>query len=187
MTDDERVRLFVALELPGCVRDDLAAWRSPILAATPALRPVAPESMHVTLCFLGWRRAGEVRAIAAACAVASSLDPAGLTVSEALWLPPRRPRVLTVSLSDESGRLVQVQALLSRRLEAGGWYVPKKRAFLAHVTVARVRKGGRVGRNVALPDPPPVSFEGSTVTLFQSRLSPKGARYVALATVALGN
>ncbi len=185
MTDDERVRLFVALELPDRVRDDLAAWRSPILAATPALRPVAPESMHVTLCFLGWRRAGDVPAIGAACAAASSLDPAGLTVSEALWLPPRRPGVLTVSLSDESGRLVQIQALLSRQLEAGGWYVPEKRPFLAHVTVARVRKGGRVG-GASLPEPPAIAFEGSAVTLFRSRLSPRGAQYVGLSRVKLG-
>ena len=185
MTDDERVRLFVALELPDSVRDDLAAWRAPILAATPALRPVAPESMHLTLCFLGWRRAGEVPAIASACAAASSVARPCLTAAEALWLPPRRPRVLTVALSDESGRLSEAQGLLSRELAAGGWFVPEKRRFLAHVTVARVRKDGRVGR-ASLPEPPAITFEGSVVTLFRSQLSPRGARYVELSRVELG-
>ncbi len=189
MTDDERVRLFVALELPDSVRDDLAAWRSPILAATPALRPVPPESMHVTLCFLGWRRASEVPAIATACTTAcaaASLDARPcLTAAEALWLPPRRPRVLTVALADESGRLSEAQGLLSRELAAGGWFVPEERPFLAHVTVARVGKGGRVGR-VSLPELPAIDFEGSTVTLFRSQLSPRGAQYLGLSRVELG-
>jgi RNA 2',3'-cyclic 3'-phosphodiesterase len=187
VTDDERVRLFVALELPDRVRDDLASWIAPILAATPALRPVAPESMHVTLCFLGWRRAGEVPAIATACAAASSVARPRLTATDALWLPPRRPRVLSVSLADVSARLSEAQGRLSRALAAGGWYVPEKRPFLAHVTVARVGKGGRVGRGTALSEPPRLSFEGLTVTLFQSRLSPRGAEYVELARVELGS
>jgi 2'-5' RNA ligase len=186
VTDDERVRLFVALELPDRVRDDLAAWRSPILAAIPALRPVPPESMHVTLCFLGWRFASEVPAITAACAVAGSVGRAGLTVAEALWLPPRRPRVLTISLADDSDRLAEAQARVSRELEAGGWYVPEKRPFLAHVTVARVRKEGRVGR-ASLPEPPAIDFEGSAVTLFRSQLSPRGAQYVGLSRVELAD
>jgi RNA 2',3'-cyclic 3'-phosphodiesterase len=205
VTEDGRLRLFIALELPESVRDALAEWRSEVIGAVPALRPVPAESLHVTLCFLGWRFASEVSAIGAACTAAGSVGRAALTVADALWLPPRRPRVLSVALSDDSGRLSAVQALLSHELEAGGWYVPEKRPFLAHVTVARmgkegrreaggrvgekgrrgVGKGGRVGRDVALADPPPLSFEGSTVTLFQSRLSPKGAQYVALATVAL--
>ena len=185
MTDDERVRLFVALELPDRVRDDLASWRAPILAATPALRPVAPESMHVTLCFLGWRRAGEVPAIATACAAASSVARPCLTAAEALWLPPRRPRVLSVSLTDVSGRLSEAQGRVSRALAAGGWYVPEKRPFLAHVTVARVRKDGRVGR-VSLPEPPAIDFEGSAVTLFRSQLTSRGAQYLGLSRVELG-
>jgi 2'-5' RNA ligase len=193
VTDDERVRLFVALELPAQVRDVLVGWRSEALAAAPdleraaLLRAVPPDSMHVTLCFLGWRSTAEVPAIGAACETVSSLRAAGLTVGEALWLPPRRPRVLTVSLADDEGRLAEVQARLSHKLEAGGWFRPERRSFLAHVTVARVGKGGRVGREARarLPEPPRVQFEGATVTLFQSRLSPRGAHYVALATVAL--
>ena len=59
----ERVRLFVALELPEPVRDALVAWRAAVLADVPALRAVARKSLHVTLCFLGWRWDQEVAAI----------------------------------------------------------------------------------------------------------------------------
>src|SRR5581483_12164038 len=64
----ERVRLFVALELPSRVRSALAEWRSTAVRSRDDLRLVAPASLHVTLAFLGSRPAGELDAIAAALA-----------------------------------------------------------------------------------------------------------------------
>lgn len=185
----ERVRLFVALELPGEVRQELVRWRECVRGAgvPPRLRWATPASLHVTLCFLGWRPAEQIPSIAPACAVAAACPPAQLTLADPVWLPPRRPRVLAVQLRDEADRLARVQRRLSKALEAGGWYEPEKRAFRAHVTVARVPKGGRVGRvALAAPAPAPLSFTGRQVTLFRSRLSAAGARYEPLASVALG-
>jgi len=183
----ERVRLFVALELPAEVRQELVRWRErlPSAAAPVRLRWVTPASLHVTLCFLGWRPAEQIPSIAEACAVTAACAPAELKLAEPVWLPPRRPRVLAVELRDETGGLSQVQGRLSAALEAGGWYEPEKRTFRAHATVARVPKGARVGR-VALPAPARLSFTGRRVTLFRSRLSAAGARYEPVASVALG-
>ncbi|MGZ4218673.1 MAG: RNA 2',3'-cyclic phosphodiesterase [Solirubrobacteraceae bacterium] len=180
---DERVRLFVALELPGAVRERLAVWRDGVVAGVPGMRAVAVESLHVTLCFLGWVDAGDVEAVAGACGVVAGMPAAELRVGGGVWLPPRRPRVLAVELSDDGGRLGAVQSALSDALAAGGWYRPEKRPFLAHVTVARVRKGARVRRGSELPDVPGDQvFCGSRVTLFRSRLSSSGARYEGLAS-----
>jgi RNA 2',3'-cyclic 3'-phosphodiesterase len=182
----KRVRLFVALELPDTVRQELVRWRDGVPGAgmPPRLRWVTPASLHVTLCFLGWRPFEQIPSIAEACAVPAACGPAQLTLADPVWLPPRRPRVLAVELRDEEDGLARVQERLSKALEAGGWYEPEKRAFRAHVTVARVPKGGRVGR-VALPAPAPLRFTGRQVTLFRSRLSAAGARYEPLASVAL--
>jgi RNA 2',3'-cyclic 3'-phosphodiesterase len=180
----ERARLFVALELPGEVRDRLAAWRDAVVAEVPGLRPVAVESLHVTLCFLGSVDVASVDAVARACSVVVGMPAASLRVGGGIWLPPRRPGVLAVELCDAGGRLGAVQAALSEALAGGGWYTPEKRPFLAHVTVARVRKGARVRRGLDLPAlPDDLSFRGSTVTLFRSRLSGAGARYEGLASV----
>jgi 2'-5' RNA ligase len=97
----------------------------------------------VTLCFLGAIAAGEVAGIATA--VRSALDgrPApSLTLGEPLWLPPRRPRVLAVALDDLTGALGALQSAVSAALVRGGWYEEERRPFLAHVTVARVRRDG---------------------------------------------
>jgi len=183
---DERVRLFVALALPPEIRAALAGWRDHAVGALPGLRSVAPEALHVTLCFLGSRSASEVEAIAAACGSVGSLEPARLTIGDPAWLPARRPRVLSVSLNDLGERLARVQAQLSRELSAGGWYAPEARPFFAHVTVARARHAARV-RPVELPSPPALEFVGSEVTLFRSRLSSRGARYEPLARAMLGS
>jgi 2'-5' RNA ligase len=147
------------------------------------VRAVAVESLHVTLCFLGWVELGEIEAVARACAVVAGMSAAELRLARGIWLPARRPSVLAVELSDDGGRLGAVQAAASDALAEGGWYTPEKRRFLPHVTVARVGRGARVRRAELPPVPDDAAFPGTTVTLFRSRLSPAGARYEGLASV----
>jgi RNA 2',3'-cyclic 3'-phosphodiesterase len=183
---DERARLFVALELPGEVREALVSWRADALRGIDGLRQVTADGLHVTLCFLGGRAVSDIAPAASACRIAACEPAARLGVGEAIWLPARRPRVLAVELSDADGALGRVQSVLGDELAAGGWYTPESRQFLAHVTVARVAKGARLSSR-ELPAPPPIGFEGRRVTLYRSRLSPGGARYEPLATVELGS
>jgi 2'-5' RNA ligase len=100
------------------------------------------------------------------------------------WLPvPRRPRVLAVDLQDPSGGLREVQEVVASAVgEAIGWE-PEHRAFRPHVSVARVRRGGRPPRD--LPEPPQLEFTVPAVTLYRSELGGGPARYRALASVAL--
>jgi 2'-5' RNA ligase len=179
--DAERVRLFVALELPAQAREPLVAWRSEAVRGLDGLRLIAADDLHVTLCFLGWRASSETGAIAAACAQAAARWPGGeLELGPAIWLPPRRPRVLAVELIDRQGGITSLQGALSAGLEAGGWYRPEERPFRPHVSAARVRRGARIPRREPVP-PPSLGFPAGPVTLFRSRLSPSGARYETLA------
>jgi 2'-5' RNA ligase len=185
------VRCFVAAELPDDVRGALAAW-------TPhddALRPVDPAGLHVTLAFLGERPDEE--AASAGAALAPLARPVGaLSLGEALWLPRRRPRVLSLGVADGDGALGALQAAVVEALRVAIGFEPEGRAFLPHVTVARVRGGGGgrgggrggVPRRLldAPPAPPPVgTFAAPAVTLMRSRLSPRGARYEPVARVEL--
>jgi RNA 2',3'-cyclic 3'-phosphodiesterase len=183
---DERARLFVALELPAAVREALGSWQATAVGPRPGLRLLAPESLHVTLCFLGWCAVGEIPAIAASCEIVGGEPAAEVSVGDAVWLPSRRPpRVLAVALEDPSEAVARVQSKLSAALQAGGWYVPEKRQFYAHVTVARVAKGARVRREDLAP-PPQIAFRASAVRLYRSRLVRGGAQYEPLSSVELG-
>lgn len=182
----ERTRLFVALELPDAGRATLVDWRSHALRGRSELRLLAPEALHVTLCFLGWRFADEIEPIAAATDAVAAMPAARLRIGGPVWLPRSRPRVLAVELEDHGDALAHAQAALSRVLEDGGWFTPEQRPFFAHVTVARVRKDARV-RDKELAAPPAEELRASTITLFRSRLQRGGAQYERLHSVELGS
>lgn len=181
------LRLFVALELAAEAREELVRWRSLALGSgnDAAVRTVAPEDLHVTLCFLGAQPQSALGRVLEVCAGVASLAPAALRLGDALWLPRRAPRVLAVGLEDDQERLGDVQARLSSWLAAGGWYAPEARPFLPHVTVARVRRGARLSSR-ELVAPEPVAFAGRRVCLYRAQLGRAQAHYEVLGGVELG-
>ncbi|MGI8902463.1 MAG: RNA 2',3'-cyclic phosphodiesterase [Solirubrobacteraceae bacterium] len=202
--NEERARLFVALRLPEHVRETLVAWRprAPGLRAVgeppglrsssstvdppPGLRMVAPESLHLTLCFLGWRAVREIEGIAAACRTLAAAGIVACSLGDPLWLPARGPRVLAVGIKDPERGLAGIQSTLSDVLRAGGWYRLEARSFRAHVTVARVPKGMR-GPRAPLPARQALAFHARAITLYRSRLGSSAARYESLLSVELGS
>jgi RNA 2',3'-cyclic 3'-phosphodiesterase len=172
-------RLFVAAELPEEVVDALVRWRP----RDDALRALAPESLHVTLAFLGWRDEAEIDVLGGL--LDGLARPVGrLSVGGARWLPPRRPRVLAVELDDADGALAALQRDVAAAIHAAVGWQPEKRPFLAHVTVARVRGRARADD---LRDPPALGpFAAPALTLFRSHLGSGGSRYEALARAPLG-
>jgi len=185
-----RARLFVALDLPDEVREGIVVWGREALA-DPALRPVAPESLHVTLAFLGYRPEKEIERIAAA--VEESAGPAPWVEMRDPEQRPPRGRARLFALPAISPGAEALQAGLEQRLVEEGFYEPEKRPFWPHVTVARVRPEARGSRRPAVvaepPGPLPQGLSEPRIavrmTLYRSVLQPTGARYVPLAQVEL--
>jgi 2'-5' RNA ligase len=177
-----RVRLFVALELPGQIVAPLAQWAGDAFSGHPDLRLVSPQSLHVTLAFLGHMYERDVERIAAT-AFAQDLPPVELRADGVQPVPRSRPRLFALELADRDGALGDWQQGLSERLHAAGLYEPEKRPFWPHVTLARAKRG-KTPRGVEVPEltgdlrrP----FHANTVTLYQSTLRPQGAVYEPLA------
>lgn len=179
----EAARLFVALELPGAVREALAAWARREVGGRDDLRRVAADALHLTLAFLGDRQLRDVDAIAAAADAAVD-GPVALGLGRPLWLRPRHPHVLTVAISDPAGALAALHGRLEAQLATAIGREPERRAFRPHVTVARVRRGARI-RPVSLDGPEPVRFGAEAVTLLRSHLGAGPPRYEAVARVPL--
>jgi RNA 2',3'-cyclic 3'-phosphodiesterase len=185
-----RAKLFVALDLPDGVRRRIATWGRRELA-DPALRPVASESLHVTLAFLGWRPEKQIPRLAEV--VAASRGPAP---SLRLGQPVRRPergRARLFALPVESPGTVALQAGLRDGLVAAELFEPEKRPFWPHVTVARVKREERGSKRPApvshlpgaLPETLLRPFGGVRITLYRSEIQPQGAQYTPLAQVEL--
>lgn len=186
----QRSRLFVALDLPDDLRDGIVAWGHRELR-DPALRVVVPESLHVTLAFLGYlpereiARLGEiVRGLAASAPTLRLEDP---VAKPSL----RRARIFTLpAITPEAASL---QRELERKLVAERLYKPEKRPFWPHVTVARVKSAGRGSRRPAAVEQPPGGLSKELLelalcvrlTLYRSVLQPQGSRYTPLAQVEL--
>jgi 2'-5' RNA ligase len=181
---ERHLRLFVALELPEGVREALFEWAGLVCGAEPGLRQVSAESLHVTLCFLGALPAEQLEPVRQACETANGFPVASLATREALWLPRRRPRVLTIQLEDRAGVLGSLQAQLGAELARAGAFTPEGRRFLPHVTVARVRGDARRAL-VELPAPPALRFVAERIVLYRSQLGGGPARYEALRQVPL--
>ena len=187
-----RTRLFVALDLPGRVRDGIVAWGERELT-DPALRPVPSETLHITLAFLGWRwerdipRAAEIVHGVRAGAPSIRLEP------EPIAVPPKRRETRLFALDAPSQEAAALQAELEEQLVEARLYEPEKRPFWSHVTVARVRKekGDRRRYRAVRSPPGPLPgdlcgpFGGVRVTLYRSILRPAGAEYTPLAQVEL--
>jgi len=175
----------VALELPAGMREALSEWASEALTAAGAgLRAVSAESLHLTLCFLGSVAPERLDEVIQACGVAEDAPVGALRVSRALWLPRRRPRVLSVELEDPEGSVTVVQGRLSDALAAQGLFSPDARRFLPHVTVARVRGSARV-RPLELEGPAGLTFDPERIVLYRSHLGGGPARYESLHVVQL--
>jgi RNA 2',3'-cyclic 3'-phosphodiesterase len=192
-----RVRLFVALDLPEEVRLGIGGWQARE-CTDEALRPIAPEALHVTLCFLGWRPEKAIPEIARIVTgvgrrpVAMRLEP------DPSPIKGRRPGLFALDSPSEAA--VELQAELEARLVERRFYKPEKRPFWSHVTVARVRteritgSGGRRRRGKPrvverwpgrLPEALERPFDAVRVALYRSNLRPQGAEYERLAALEL--
>jgi 2'-5' RNA ligase len=193
-----RARLFVALDLPDEVRDGIAAWQRKALGDA-ALRPMRPESMHVTLCFLGYH---PEKAIPRIAEVVSAIEPRPVELRfdpEPSPMPKGRPRLYAIGGRSES--VSELHAELESALAQARFYEPEKRGFWPHVTIARVRSerlppdaGKRRGKGrprrvtqppARLPKALERPFEFVRVALYRSNLKPQGAEYVRLGGVDL--
>ena len=173
---DERLRLFLALELSPATLDELSAWGSANLSG---VRVVAREHLHVTLAFLGSRPAVEVDAIVRVLrdAVAARSEP--IVLEPARWRETRSAGMLV--LTDHDAAATRLAGRCHAGLEALGVYRPEARPWLPHVTLLRFRERPRLEP----PLPGTGTFVPSDAAAYLSRLHPTGARYEVLERVSL--
>ena len=187
------MRLFVALEIPAAVRDNLAAQIDelrdlPAPLAGKRLRWVRPENLHVTLKFIGDVEPAQLDGIRSALTAIGLDAPVGLRFRGLGFFPnEKRPRVLWVGLH-ASGNLPVLASDIDRALEGQG-IARDVRAFTPHLTLARLEPRGfdeklrtAIQKNSEREFG---AFEAREFHLIQSKLKPSGAEYASLAAFPL--
>jgi RNA 2',3'-cyclic 3'-phosphodiesterase len=184
----ERLRLFVAVSLPGSYLEWLERKTRELREHWPSARWAAIANQHITLKFLGSTPSDRLEAIRKVCGlVAGSHRPSEVRLSALGVFPSsKRVRVLWVGLDDPASLLSKVAADLGQAFEPLGYEV-EERSFKAHLTLARWREP--VVMNESFPDLDTSGlgpFEVDAIELFRSHLSPKGARYEVMESFRLG-
>ena len=189
----ERIRVFVAVELPGEVKAEFTRIVSAIDAlGVRGVRTVRPNGIHLTLKFLGDVNVELVPEIQSAmAATASQATPFGLSLGDAGVFPnPGAARVLWVGVEGDIERLNRLQERVERSLTDLG-FRPERRRFNPHITAGRIRDGVSRADRRRVTDAlfsheyarPP--FRVESVSLIQSILRPDGAIYEPIHAVGL--
>ena len=183
------MRVFVAVELPGKIREALAALVGELKQEIPGPRWVRPQGIHLTLRFLGEVSQTDLERLSDQLARRVPQTPGPFTVSlEGLGVFPEkgRPRVLWVGLLEPGGALMKLQSIVEGAVEAAALPGMKKedRPYRPHLTLARFAEGrpspGLARALSAREGHGWGGFEVSSVCLVQSLLKPGGAEYRVL-------
>lgn len=171
---DDRLRLFLALELPTETTRALERW-----SAEHVTRGRPAETFHVTLAFLGSQPRPALAGIVEVLRrEAAATEPFVLEVAR--YRETRSVGMLV--LDDPSGRASALAERVQRGLEGLGVYERERRAWLPHLTVVRFRERPRL----APPLPGTGTFVPSGAAAFLSRLRPTGARHEVLESCPIG-
>lgn len=196
MAEQEKLRLFVAVELPEEVRQALGVAIDKLKRQNVnGLRWVATEGIHLTLKFLGnveASRVGELQTTLASAA--SGYSPFLLHMAKGGVFPNANgPRVAWVGLGGDVPALMSLQHDVEQALATLG-FTPEERTFQAHLTLARVRERPTPEERTKLIealerlwDGDPPEFHVQSVSLMQSALKPTGAVYTRLGEVRLAS
>jgi len=177
------MRLFVALEIPSAVRENLAALLKSLRTVSPQTRWVRTENLHVTLKFIGEVPETKLAAIRSALAGTRSDQIITLDFRGLGFFPnEKRPRVFWAGI-EASPNLKDLAADIDRATEKLG--IPREqRPFSPHLTLARFEPPRLPEKLRSAIQENEVREFGTLSTsqfhLIESKLKPSGAEYTTL-------
>ncbi len=180
------IRTFIAIELPEGVKSFLKELVARLRSSGGNVKWARPESMHLTLKFLGNVSQDQVETITERLTpFFGRQERLPLTVAGTGAFPTLvKPRVIWVGLRNASGRLTPMVTELEGLLEPLG-FQKERRAFSPHLTLGRVKQGigssDLTGALRHMQDVAGPSFVADSAIFFQSILKPSGAQYIQLA------
>ncbi len=188
----ESLRLFVAIELPGEVRETLSLLQHELQRrGLEKLRWVRPEGIHLTLKFLGTTPAERLPAIEDALVGAvEGATEHELALGKLGTFGGSRPRVLWVDLTGQVDAIRRLQERVESAMNGLG-FEREARGWSPHVTLARVRPetareaASAVAQAISEVEVPVGVIPVREVSLMRSTLRPSGAVYERLAAFPL--
>jgi len=194
------MRTFIALDLDDAIRERIERFMTGVREFAPDVRWVRPESLHVTLKFIGEKSAETVEEIKRVLSVVRAEKVEIAFRGYGFFPTPKAARVFWVGI--ESGPQLAALAKAADEATAALGIAKEERQFSPHLTLARGGGGSGApnwrkedGSNrsfqrlqeklAALPPPEFGTMTAREFFLYQSQLARGGARYTKIAAFAL--
>jgi RNA 2',3'-cyclic 3'-phosphodiesterase len=194
------MRLFIALDIDDAIRERIARFTEGVRGFAPDARWVKPESLHVTLKFIGEQPEAIVERIKGMLGTIQAGTTEILFHGYGFFPTAKSARVFWVGMEADP-ELASLAAAVDEKMASLG-IAKEERAFSPHLTLARGgggsgsprwRKGDGPNRTFqilqgklsALPAPEFGRMTAREFYLYQSQLSPKGSKYTKLARFPL--
>jgi 2'-5' RNA ligase len=192
------MRIFVGLDIDAAIRERMARYLDGVRGFAPDARWVKPETFHVTLKFIGEQKPEQVEQIKRELATVHG-SPFEVSFRGHGFFPgPRSPRVFWLGI-DAGEQLPQLAKAVDEAVAHTG--VPREENdYRPHLTLARSGSGSPHPKPGERPSPPlrhlagklegmpPPDFGTMTARefyLYESKLSPAGAKYTKIASFPL--
>lgn len=193
------MRLFIALDIDDSIRECIQRFLEGVRGFAPDVRWVKPESLHVTLKFIGEQPPEAIERMRQSL---SKIQVASFEIAfrgYGFFPTPKAPRVFWIGI--EGAQLAALAEQIDDSTARLG--VSKEdHPFSPHLTLARAGRSGAPGRQKgdrpnlkfkrlqeklgALPSPDFGTMTARQFFLYQSKLSPSGSQYTKLERFPLG-
>jgi 2'-5' RNA ligase len=187
-----RTRTFIAVDISEAIRTNTIALQESLAKTGAAVKWVEPESMHITLLFLGEVDDRELPAICRAVKdIAGREAPFSLRVAGVGAFPnARHPKILWAGITDGAEALRRLYDDLETKMLDLGCYRKEERGYTPHLTLGRA-KADRDGFTLAPELAKRNGWDGGStmieeVLVFSSVLERDGPVYTVLGRGELG-
>jgi len=194
------MRIFIGIDLDPEIRARIERFLEGVQGFAPEARWVRPESLHITLKFIGEQKLEQVEAIQARLCLLHAPSLEIRCAGSGFFPTAKAPRVFWIGI--DSGPQLTDLAKQTDQATAELGIPREERPFSPHLTLARA--GGRSGdpkwrkgdgpnsvfsvlekRLAAMGDLDFGTMTAREFILYQSQLSPKGSKYTKLAEFLL--
>ena len=189
---EERLRLFVAIQVPDAVKAQIANVQDCLRQHLPrnSAKWTRPEQFHLTLQFLGNVPAALAPQLPASLRSAcQAIPPLELRASGIGFFPScKSPRVVWVGVQDNRDQLPLLHTAVQ---EGTSGFIEEKseERFTGHITLGRLKDLRRPETNILIKAAEKFSatffgeWTAGEIHLMRSRLSSQGAEHIILATI----
>lgn len=187
---EDMTRAFIALELNDEMRSELSSLEVCLKKSNADVKWVSPDSIHLTLKFLGNIDARQIKEIEAMLAeTGARFSPFTLSLKDIGAFPDMsRPRVIWVGIDNGVSESCAIAGAIEDGCEKIG--IPKEeRVFHPHLTLGRVKSLKNCDKLKALVDNNSFELNSTAdigrLTLLKSQLTSKGSIYTPIFTARI--